>query len=405
MSKLSPSKLLIGSLILSLGLSGCAFKKDDAKDDNKGNSGPSAKEIADEINKKDQERIKGEILTIEDFQFLIAPLERLNEYSLTIKYTQKPGVTVFIQNSSTPLPNSSSGAEMIVDGGAVLDLKISVYNSLSQLAGSFSKAIHIPRDYVVIGRVALDKNLEADFGRVFLSPNSLLKTNGYLVSITADQLIANANSTIINFDSQEEGSEPRHKTGGSITIRAKEASGFLRVILQGTKGSDGRSGNEIATLKGPKWSSSGYDGHDGESDWDSSCTEGSHQCGTYNEHCVTPVENGQDGDPGQPGYDGEDGKAGGDAGNFFVQIEDNKAFSLLFNAKPGLGGRGGEGGNGFKGGTGGAPGHQDPKKICPPAKKGADGAIGPKGKNGNDGPAGKDGSYLFNGLQNLILDK
>ena len=398
------SKLFIGLLALSLGLSGCSFKKGEKNEETQENSGPSAKDIADEINRKDQERAKGEVLTAEDFQFLVTPQKRPNEYLLTINYTQKPGVKIFVLKNEIPMEDASSGQEIPVDGGAVLNFKISIYNSLSQLITTFSKTIKVPLDFVISEKMVLNQDLAADYGRLVFTENSLLKTNGHLVSITADQLIANANSRIINFESQDQGTEARHQTGGSITIRAQEASGFLRVNLQGTQGIAGRSGDELTKIKGPKPPVHGHDGHDAVADWNSDCNEGK-SCGTFNHRCITPAENGEDGEPGGAGYDGEAGQTGGDAGNFFIQIEDNKAFSLLFSAKPGVGGRGGQGGEGFEGGLGGEPGKSDPVKACPQAKKGTDGAKGPKGANGKEGAPGKDGSYLFNGLQNLILDK
>lgn len=399
--------LVISSLTAPIG---CAFRKDTGPEETP--AAPTAEDVAKELQRKEEERLKGQVISAEDFSYNVHSGEHPNEYYLSIVYAQREGVTVHISINEQPLNiNSGEPINLRVDGGTQAAVSVNAYNSAGILILRTLKKIEVPKDMVVADTFILKEDLNIQLGRLYLQDQSILKTNGHLLSIEAETIYAGASSRIVTFESTDLSNTPQTKSGGSISIRAKEAYGFLTVDLHGLHGRNGRSGYELQTQLGISWPSrsslNGADGEDAKYDYKPACpggNESSHPlCGLIQITCLSHPTDGQDGAPGPAGIDGEDGQPGGDTGNIFLQIEKKKDFGLKISLRPGRGGLGGEGTPGHPGGLGGAPGKQDSKNACRAAAKGKDGAHGPNGKKGKTGRKGMLGTVQVNGLKNFTV--
>lgn len=385
---------------------GCAFKKDTAPKKMQA-AGPTAEDVANELERQKQERLKAEMISIDDFAFDIIEGEQANDYFISVTYPIVPGVKVFVAPDTVPLESSESGVSFPVNGGALVSLYLTAQNSSGQTILNSVKKIQVPLDFVISRIHNLNNDLNLKLGRLYLENNSVLKTNGFRVSIEAERISAGANSKIINFHPHEVWSDTRSHSGGSISIRSKEASGFLIINLQGAKGRNGRSGSELESINNfsPRMND-GYDGDDADYDYDYQCDERYERpsCGFVYKKCRVPPTNGEDGENGPAGYAGENGFPGGDTGNLFMQIEDHSNFTLRLSLKVGSPGIGGLGAQGHPGSKGGKAGALDPEKVCKPANNGKDGIKGPQGRNGDMGAAGKVGTIELNGLKNAIIE-
>ncbi|AFX99792.1 hypothetical protein [Bdellovibrio bacteriovorus] len=400
------SKLLFASSFLSFILLngvGCAFKKADKKD---AKQSTTAEEVVTEIERVKQEALKKQTIKLEDFDFEVHEGKTANQYSVSIHYPTIEGLVVYIALESN-IPNLHSGIVLDAEGGKKLKFTITAYNSAGVLVLNATKLIEVPLDIVVSGLYPLQKDLNLKIGRLYLNEDSVLKTNGYLLSIEANQILVGRNSRILNFDQNDIWTSSAQQSGGSISIRAKKASGYLIINLQGAKGKNGRSGTEIEHTRGLSSARNGFDGDPGEWDGDEDCTEdrfsGQQRCGVINIRCTNQPSNGEDGENGANGQDGEAGVRGGDSGSLFVQIKDDSYFTLNVSVMPGTGGLGGAGAPGKPGGKGGAPGTLDQQKVCKPAQKGKDGQSGKPGRDGENGSPGNLGTIELNGLKNSII--
>lgn len=384
---------------------GCAFKKADEKDTN--TTITTAEDVATELERLKQETLKKQTIKLEDFDFQVHEGEEANQYSVSIHYPTIEGLVVYIALESN-IPNLHSGIVFPTDGGKKLNFNITAYNSAGILVLNAVRPVEIPLDYVISKNMPLNKDLSLKVGRLYLEPNALLKTNGYLVSIEANKIFAGPKSKIVTFDTSDTWAQESQKSGGAISIRAKQASGYLLIELQGAKGKNGRSGAELERIRGLSAARNGFDGDPGEWDGDEDCTEdrysGQQRCGIINIRCSRHPTNGEDGENGANGLNGEAGAAGGDTGSLFVQIEDHQHFTLNISLKPGMGGIGGLGAPGKIGGKGGAAGTLDQQKVCKPAQKGKDGQPGKAGRDGETGSTGNLGTIELNGLKNAIIE-
>jgi hypothetical protein len=228
-------------------------------------------------------------------------------------------------------------------------------------------SITIPRDYVVASGRRLTDTV-VGVGRLFIHKGAELTSSGRRLSIEAQEIIVD-DATISTFvTSEREGvAGARGFDGDIIEVRARKASGRLRIVARGQHGAHGRRGANGAE-GGP-----GYRGDPGRS-----------EAG----RCVSPPTNGG---PGKPGGNGETGQSGGRGGNsplVFVKIVDAENLDLSVDVVPGEGGTGGGGGAGGLGGPGGPAGFLDDAAICPAAQSGPDGIAGSRGKTGEAGLPG-----------------
>lgn len=406
MKSRNPLLMAIAFSLFILNGSGCAFKKDDPKKVT--SATPTAEDVADELERKRTEQLQQETISSSDFVFEINEDAQENSYLITISYPEKEGVRVSIDFNNEPIEELKSGTTISALGGTLAQFKIIAYNSNGVIILSTIKKILVPKDLGITGTVSLEEDTTWKLGRLYLHDNSTLKTNGFLLSIEANRIIAKPDSRIINFEPKNVWVTAAQQRGGSISIRSKYASGLLIVNLNGANGQHGRSGAELESLNMAQNAHDGYPGEDGDWGGDEDCTEdrysGQTRCGIINLRCISQPTNGEDGEDGPDGANGENGSDGGDTGNLFVQIEDHTNFALKLSIRPGQGGLGGQGTPGKMGGKGGKAGALDQQKVCKPASKGKDGSPGKPGRNGENGQPGKVGTIELNGLKNAIIE-
>ncbi|WP_413584780.1 hypothetical protein [Bdellovibrio sp. HCB274] len=392
---------------LLMNSSACSFKKDGAENEKEKTATATAEEVANELERIKQEGLKKQTLAAKDFVFEVQEGKAPNQYFVSISYPTVEGVVVYISQGNV-IPNSYSGMKIETVGGKTLNFDIVAYNSAGVMVLNTSKEVIVPLDLVISELYPLNKDTTLVLGRLYLNDESTLQTNGFLLSIEANKIFARPKSRIINYNAGEILTKDSQKSGGSITLRAKHASGFLSINLNGLNGKNGHSSvdQDFRTSIWP--AADGDDGQPGESDGDGDCSDdgnGGGRCGVINIRCLKQPTNGENGEKGEDGATGGNGMSGGDTGNLFVQIEEHESFALKVALKPGKGGKGGEGGQGKPGGKGGAPGAMDRYKVCKPAVKGQDGDHGGPGKPGSDGSAGGFGTVELNGLKNALVEK
>lgn len=211
-----------------------------------------------------------------------------------------------------------------------------------------SQDYQIPIDYEFSGEVHTLVNEEAsEFrietqGRIFLRKTHLITGNRNLF-LKASELISE-DSVIENFSSEDRAASGEHgKNGGLISFVVKKASGDLKVVLSGQNGGHGINAPDLVYHKGAQ----AQHGGSGQIRYEAG----------YLFTCDSPAGDGSDGvERGDQGLNGGDGGSGGSTGRLFSQIEDQSAFSLKIQYRPGEGGQRGLGGQGSFGQKGGNPG-------------------------------------------------
>lgn len=250
-----------------------------------------------------------------------------------------------------------------------------------------------------------------------------VKTFRYNLTIKTDEFISN-DAVIQNFpEGQTAGNQKDGRSGGSILIETKMATGSLQLTLNGEHGGlvleRNLSKKEHLNLKGKN----GEDGKEAVYKtvcrkenphiWFQVIREIIETNGTPPalrgfsrflvtrligeqppcfEVCLTPPTKGTDGKKGRTGLAGFNGKKGGHSGSFHLRAFDLLNFHLTnIRNTPGTGS---EGGAGTPGGLGGKEGRngKDEKNLCihnlHSSKKGQKGKNGPKGIKGIDGNKG-----------------
>lgn len=233
----------------------------------------------------------------------------------------------------------------------------------------FKDLIKTPKD--------VDLNLWSDRGwqkiqtsiqahRVFISGTKQpVLTQGLNVLINTDELISSNGVLRTYREDQQAPKDQVGRGGGSITIKAKKATGHLEIIMAGETGGDGSDGAPYLD-RAPR----GAKGHNGQYTMRScrNCETGSIDV------CSKPPTDGLPGHPGQPGRNGNPGKRGGDTGVLRMEIaEISPGFTYVLHKQVGQPGKPGQGGAPQLGGLGGDPGDQDSEFTCPKAKPGPEG--------------------------------
>jgi len=284
-----------------------------------------------------------------------------------------------------------------------------------------------------LAKANIKNSLEPNiFGRIIMTPKSVLKTEGANITIQAEEFFAD-NAMITSFTEDSIPIAPpgtKGLDGGKIVIIAKNAKGILNTILRGGTGGVGLKGplqNELP----PKARS----GNPGSNGWITRSTFENNIpfCGSIhpiiaNElkywattnvdkslHSTrigipdSPPTRGENGAQGLKGHRGLPGGNGGNSGSIQIQTLSTADFIVLMDAIPGNPGAGGEGGDGGLGGEGGDGGAASPveqirrwpdntdwfndnmalRTFCGQGPNGDRGGNGPKGDTGKTGEPGK----------------
>ena len=200
------------------------------------------------------------------------------------------------------------------------------------------------------------------------------------------------------------------KSGGSILIEAKAASGNLKLILNGENGGRVPARRSISTkeklnLKG----SAGGNGRDAI--YREFCSTETFII-LQNRHCryecILPPTKGGNGENGYQGFPGWNGRSGGNSGSFYLKAINLSDFHLTDIEKiPGLASPGGKGSAGGSGGKRGKNGW-DEKGLCDvklsKPERGEKGKSGIRGRDGKNGREGKVCLQVINEQTNITKD-
>jgi hypothetical protein len=344
--------------------------------------------------------------SVEGLKITLLPQPVANQYFVSIDWQNDPQsvgewtLERFGPDGTKVLCPVKTCAKPVIDktplAGSFYDYRfVEKVDGEPQILGS--RTVKIPTDREINERMALTSLTNVH--RLFLGGNAVLVTEGRDVEIAVEEIIARG-AVIETFSSSETAGEKLvGRSGGTVRLVAKTATGKLTIVGRGEKGGRGETGvpgmagfkgqagspAEVATCKSP-----GMD--------ERYCklillpylpqvTPGDKMARMIFS-CTKPPTHGQLGGPGSPGYPGGQGAKGGDAARLFVQIENPADLDLSWEQLGGMGGDGGPGGNGGPGGPGGDPGAQDQYHGCPHALQGGQ---GPTGQTGPTGPQGSQG--------------
>lgn len=235
-------------------------------------------------------------------------------------------------------------------------------------------SIQVPRDTVIDSPMVLDNRLKdvlQKTGRLFLTKNAVLTTNGQDLLLRLDELVSDG-GLIRTFPPDAKATiNIRGRSGGQIAIYSKRAQGNLSFELRGEDGGHGSAGQR---------GYSGANGIDGKGIARSEKIEGSIIGRTICAVGKQPTP----GAVGGKGFTGLSGQAGGHSGRLILQITEEDELQFHVERISGRGGFGGKGGPGGIGGRGG--GIPDPR-VCQDqrASNGNTGSIGDDGKDGMNG--------------------
>jgi hypothetical protein len=254
--------------------------------------------------------------------------------------------------------------------------------------------------------------------RLFLGPKAKMITRGRFLKIDVDEIFSD-NASITTFEKPALVAQ-QGKSGSTLVIRAKKATGVLHVI---GNGEDGGRGSEGAIGMDGKKSENGNPATIRRIDitpedlkrlranpYNVDCTASEDTIRDvtlrtdlhHRWSCLTAPSNGANGENGGNGGKGGPGLKGGDSAKIYVEIKESAQFQIYPEQKAGLAGEGGWGGRAGKGAKGGIAGLNFTQHFCPNAQNGKDGRDGEIGMNGEKGEPGEAQPYCLK-LGNITL--
>lgn len=298
--------------------------------------------------------------------FKIHELDLPNRFSIEVDWPEESQHVIITANERVILDSPRQQRPLVFEarGGEILDLVVEeVISGNRKMLGDFR--ISIPQDFVFENDQSLASDLNIEGNRVYLRSGSRLVTNGFSVSIKAEKIFSD-DFEFVTFSSDSQAKPMNEgKSGGAISLQARDASGRLFVHLRGQRGGNG--------LDGEPWETTADRGTDGAP---GQVVETDSELRSYSQ-CVRQPTSGGMGAHGLQGRPGKPGERGGSSGYLYVQIENDAAFSITSTVEPGAPGSSGQGGRGQQGGPGGHPGASI--HPCKFAKEGPPGEMGPPG--------------------------
>lgn len=212
--------------------------------------------------------------------------------------------------------------------------------------------IHIPKDELISSEVVLSENTNwKNDGRFFMTPQGVITTNGYLLTIQTSQLIINQGKIRTFPEGTQAAVGQEGRSGGAIRITSQTGKGQLIVEMRGQRGGNGAAG--------PDYVSTNYGIGIGIA-------------------IGGPIGGGFiAASPGEKGKPGGNGFRGGNSGTFAIEFSHEHQLVVLPTVQAGLGGTGGPGGSGS------------------PAVPNMNLEAGARGDSGREGAVGdREGSYI-----------
>ena len=299
--------------------------------------------------------------------FEIKELESPNRYAINVRWTEASQHVVITFNQKEVLNSSTSekSFDIEAEGGSSANILVEAIEAGKKtFLGELNTLI--PRDFVFESDLSLESDLSISANRIFLPSRTKIVTNGFNFTIKGNKFVSE-DSEIISFlkTSQAPPLTPG-RSGGKISINAKDAVGNLRIELRGEKGGNGQNG--------ASWGQEAQKGVDGKDSEDGSFENDD---GRGHSYCVRDAGSGGPGVNGARGRDGSPGEIGGDSGTLLIHIENNSEFKVSPQIEAGESGVSGIGGSGQAGGEGGDPGTV--YSNCKPGNKGPTGRPGDAG--------------------------
>lgn len=362
--------LVLALLCLLSGIRCAEIESEEDKNKNKGRISVNSKEIKELITAR------------------VEPTEEPRKYVVYLSWPKIEAdkkVRIRLTEVLTTVgPNQTTFAHE-VDHNQTLTYLFEVLDSASRIESKFSKLVIIPQD-LVFGEAKgrdLTEDIKLKAKRAFFLSKSEFSTNGFKFDLEVEELISD-NGTLQTYPESSKAEPDLHgKAAGDVQIKARSASGKLKVFMRGQHGGDGANGAAHINA-----AASGAQSGEGESH----CTCGP-SCHKNNSPPVCTCKKvgvaGGTGATGAPGNSGGNAGNGGSTGRLTVLVQDGREFDLQYVRKPGLAGLPGKGSKGQLGGAGG-----------PKRKRGE--CVGPAGASGKNGPDGQDGHPALDGKEDQI---
>ncbi|MBK7892215.1 MAG: collagen-like protein [Bdellovibrionales bacterium] len=386
------SRKALALTVVMLSLASCAFRED-SEDLKKAKGWQEAEESF--------ERNKG--FATGEIKHEFIPGAKIHDYSARLSWPTGRSLVVTVERSSDGVVSSHDSSKE----GDILIPCIQGYASTfvtvtSPKYGVMSR-LSIPLKCPVDMEISSDslpvEALRSINGSLYIGNALALKLVESDLNLNLIGLIVNGSAAIETFGTDRRwtyrSDYPGLGKAPQINIKAKWATGHLRLQLNGVDGKPGRAGEPHSPA------AKGARGADGVTH----IVEAISRRGDP----LTKEVCRQDPTSGGPGADGavpgKPGDAGGDAigtSNVKLDIENSEAFALEIDLNPGKGGPGGAGSPGQDGGPGGDPGSNH-GGVCHAASAGAKGRKHPQ--DGAAGVAGSNGSCGLIQLSSSLIDR
>lgn len=412
---------LLSLVISALLIQACSFKKDDSE---ASPAVPANNDVIETIQKEQEKQAFEGKLTEQNVFVKFEPQSHPLQYKMIITWPKQIKRIQLDINDDAPviisLADNQNYYEKLVKSEEVQKINLIAFDSIS--GGPISSLLLTktpPLDYLFDRPKNLIQNTTMNAERVFFKDGHTLYTNGYALTINAQQLIVLSDESYQNNSILSSHILTRHPSVKikkdednfdlPIIIKVKSAIGLLKVGLVGADGNDGRNGVDIERLLNIQRidpSKNGKPGSAGEiQTLRQPCKKMGPDitgCEPITTICKKQPQDGEPGEQGSKGEDGENGQDGGPTGSISVFIEDHLNFKLQVFQRRGLPGVGGLGASGHPGGKGGEPGAS--QYPCRTASKGLDGLPGENGKNGIGGKPGNLGTITGNVIIQVISE-
>ena len=373
--------------VMMLSLASCAFRED-SEDLKKAKGWQEAEESF--------ERNKG--FAAGEIKHEFIPGANPNEYSVRLSWPTGRPLLVKIETDG----QLTSSHDAMTEGASVVPCKAGMMRAnitaVSSKYGQMSREnieVRCPFDYVVKNEASLDEIASQINGRLFLQNGAVLQLVRRDLNLNLIGIVVSGSAEIRTYSYMTNVDwwlpRPEVTKVPNINIKAKWATGHLRLQLNGVDGKSGEPGKTVGTA------AKGSPGTAGTTDVRTDMKRAEKVVCTAH-----PTSGGPGADGAVPGKPGD---AGGDAigtSNVKLDIENSEAFAVEIDLNPGKGGPGGAGSLGQDGGPGGDPGNNH-GGVCHAASAGAKGRKHPQ--DGAAGVAGSNGSCGLIQLSSSLIDR
>ncbi|MFN3453762.1 MAG: hypothetical protein ACK41T_02305 [Pseudobdellovibrio sp.] len=199
-------------------------------------------------NQTENQDITLKILSRENIKITYLATHKSNTYNVELSWPEFDGLVNIREENSDKYINDEpikSNKFLIKDmlGGSEVTYILETYNLERNLRKQIGLKLLPPKDLVLSGIVSLSQDTKYIYDKVIISDNTEIYSNQYNLEIKFNELVIGNNVIISHYPTNQVAVVNQHgRDGGSISFNGRFASGYLKIVLNSEKGTNGEQG-------------------------------------------------------------------------------------------------------------------------------------------------------------------